>query len=311
MNLTGLRKDALKLIIFGGKGGVGKTTCAASTGIYLSRYFKTLLFSTDPAHSLSDSLDMEIGNSITPVTTNLWAMEMNADQLFEEFKESYRQDIHLMFEQFLAKGMDIKFDREVMAELFSMAPPGLDEIMAIERIMDLKQKNEFDMIIIDSSPTGHLLRFLELPGLVRQWLKTLFNLLIKYEGMVKLTRSAQKALDLSKNARKIQENLTNVKKTAFMMVVIPEAMGVLESENLYTYLIQAKIPLTHLFINMVLQDIDCPVCEIRRKSQKLYIEKISRQFGEMTILKIPLFPYEIHGRISLKEMIDTLFKPGR
>jgi anion-transporting ArsA/GET3 family ATPase len=99
------------------------------------------------------------------------------DLLFEDFKDSYKQDIYLMFEQFLAKGLDIKFDREVMAELFSMAPPGLDEIMAINRIMELKQKNEFDVIIIDSSPTGHLLRFLELPGLVRQWLKTLFNLL--------------------------------------------------------------------------------------------------------------------------------------
>jgi len=299
----------IEFIIIGGKGGVGKTTIASSIGLYLSGLFqdkKILLFSTDPAHSLSDSLDMEIGNCITPVTANLCAMEMNADQLFEAFKESYKQDIHLMFEQFLAKGMDIKFDREVMAELFSMAPPGLDEIMAIEQIMDLKQKNEFDIIIIDSSPTGHLLRFLELPELVRQWLKTLFNLLIKYEGMVKLTRSAQKALDLSRNTRKIQENLTDPEKTAFIMVVIPEAMGVLESENLYTNLIQAKIPLTHLFINMVLPVTECPVCAIRRKSQKFYIEKISEKFGEMNIQKISQFPTEVHGRISLKEMGDAI-----
>ena len=208
-----------------------------------------------------------------------------------------------MFEQFLVKGMDIKFDREVMAELFSMAPPGLDEIMAIDRIMDLKQKNEFDIIIIDSSPTGHLLRFLELPELVRQWLKTLFNLLMKYEGIVKLTRSAQKALNLSKNIRRIQENLTDKKKTAFVMVVIPEAMGLLESEDLYAYLLQAKIPLNHLFINMVLPDTDCPVCTVRQKSQKFYIEKILRKFTKMHISRIPLFPYEIHGKTGLKELI--------
>ncbi|MBU1344123.1 MAG: ArsA family ATPase [Proteobacteria bacterium] len=300
----------IQFIIIGGKGGVGKTTIASSIGLYLSGLFqdkKILLFSTDPAHSLSDSLDMEIGNCITPVSSNLWAMEMNADQLFEDFKESYKQDIYLMFEQFLAKGLDIKFDREVMAELFSMAPPGLDEIMAIDRIMDLKQKNEFDIIIIDSSPTGHLLRFLELPSLVRQWLKTLFNLLIKYEGIVKLTRSAQKALDLSKNTRRIQENLTDPKKTAFVMVAIPEAMGLLESENLYAYLVQAKIPLTHLFINMVLSDTDCPVCAIRQKSQKIYLEKIFRKFPNIPIRKVPLFPHEIHGKIQLEKLVNKLF----
>ncbi|MBU1343499.1 MAG: ArsA family ATPase [Proteobacteria bacterium] len=301
----------IQFVIIGGKGGVGKTTVASSIGLYLSGLFqdkKILLFSTDPAHSLSDSLDLEIGNCITPVSSNLWAMEMNADQLFEDFKNSYKQDIYLMFDQFLTKGMDIKFDREVMAELFSMAPPGLDEIMAINKIMDLKLKNEFDMIIIDSSPTGHLLRFLELPGLVRQWLKTLFNLLIKYEGIVKLTRSAQKALDLSKNIRRIQENLTDPKKTAFVLVAISEAMGVLESEDLSAYLTQAKIPLAHLFINMVLPDTDCPVCAVRQKSQKFYIEKIKRKFAKICVWQIPLFPHEIHGKTNLKKFMNKLFK---
>ena len=299
----------IQFIIIGGKGGVGKTSVASSIGLFLSGLFqdkKILLFSTDPAHSLSDSLDMKIGNCMTAVTSNLWAMEMNADQLFKDFKDSYKKDIHSMFERFFVKGMDIKFDRQVMAELFSMAPPGLDEIMAIDTIMDLKQKNEFDIIIIDSSPTGHLLRFLELPELVRQWLKTLFNLLIKYEGIVKLTRSAQKALDLSKNTRRIQENLTDSKKTAFIMVVIPEAMGLLESENLYAYLIKAKIPLNHVFINMVLPDTDCPVCVIRQKSQKFYIEKICRKFSKMHISQIPLFPHEIHGKTNLEKLMNKL-----
>ena len=301
----------IQFIIVGGKGGVGKTSVASSIGLYLSNQFqdkKILLFSTDPAHSLSDSLDMKIGNCITPVFPNLWAMEMNADRLFQDFKDSYQQDIHSMFEQFLVKGMDIQFDRQVMAELFSMAPPGLDEIMAIDTIMDLKQKNKFDIIIIDSSPTGHLLRFLELPKLVRQWLRTLFNLLIKYEGVVKLAQSAQKALDLSKSTRRIQKNLTDSKKTAFIMVVIPEAMGLLESENLYAYLIKAKIPLNHVFINMVLPDTDCPVCVIRQKSQKFYIEKIIRKFSKTDISLIPLFPHEILGKTNLEKLICELIK---
>jgi len=312
INVSNLDIDpAVQFIIVGGKGGVGKTTVASSIGLYLSGLFqdkKILLFSTDPAHSLSDSLDMKIGNRMTHVFSNLWAMEMNADQLFNDFKDSYKKDIHSMFERFFVKGMDIKFDRQVMAGLFSMAPPGLDEIMAIDTIMDLKQKNEFDMIIIDSSPTGHLLRFLELPELVRQWLRTLFNLLIKYEGIVKLTRSAQKALDLSKNTRRIQETMTDSKKTAFIMVVIPEAMGLLESENLYAYLIQAKIPLNHVFINMVLPYTVCPVCVIRQKSQKVYIEKIIREFSKMPVSQIPLFPHEIHGKTSLEKLVNNLFK---
>jgi anion-transporting ArsA/GET3 family ATPase len=109
----------------------------------------------------------------------------------------------------------------------------------------------------------------------------------------------------------LQETITDSKKTAFIMVVIPEAMGLLESENLYAYLIKAQIPLNHVFINMVLPDTVCPVCVIKQKSQKFYIEKICRKFSKMHISQIPLFPHEIHGKSNLEELIKNLFKPDQ
>jgi anion-transporting ArsA/GET3 family ATPase len=95
------------------------------------------------------------------------------------------------------------------------------------------------------------------------------------------------------------------------MVVIPEAMGVLESEDLYAYLTQAEIPLTHLFINMVLPDTDCPVCAIRQKSQKFHIEKIKGKFTKIYIWQIPMFPHEIHGKTNLEKFINKFFKQGQ
>jgi len=125
---------------------------------------------------------------------NLFALEIDADSLWTSFKEEFKKGIEEVFDGFLAKGTDIKFDREVMTEMLELAPPGLDEIMALDTIMDLRNEGEFDIFVLDTSPTGHLLRFLELPDLVREWLKAFFRLLLKYKGVVRLTGAAEKGL---------------------------------------------------------------------------------------------------------------------
>ena len=325
---------ALEFILFGGKGGVGKTSLASATAINLAERNpgkKVLVFSTDPAHSLSDSFNISIGEEITPIPwsgirgqgsvtdngqrtiddTNLFALEINADKLFENFKQELKKDIEKLFDSFLGSGVDIKFDREVMTELLTLAPPGLDEIMALDRIMALRAEGKFDIFVLDTSPTGHLLRFLEVPDLAREWLKAFFRLLLKYRGVVRLTKAAERALAMSKNVRKIQEALVDSQRTEFVAVTIPEAMGLLELERLADALENAKIPCDNVVVNMVVPETDCDFCSSKRAEQQGYIKKIHSRFSARRITKVPLFPHNVRGINDLNRIGEIIFGNGK
>ena len=239
--------------------------------------------------------------------TNLFGLEMNADKLFEDFKKNVREEIEQVFDRFLGGRIDIKFDREVMTELFTLAPPGLDEIMALNTIMDLRKEKKFDLFILDTSPTGHLLRFLELPDMVREWLMAFFRLILKYKGVVRLTNVAEKALTMARNVRRIQETLTNREKTDFIGVTIPEAMGVLELDRLISVLDNSGIPSNNIAINMVVPKTDCAFCSLRRDEEQRHIKKIHSIYPGRTIIKIPLFSNEIHGVNNLNKVGKIMF----
>jgi arsenite-transporting ATPase len=317
----------LEFILFGGKGGVGKTSLASATAVHLAQRNpgkKVLVFSTDPAHSLSDSFKLSIGDKITPIqwsvatdsgqrttnNTNLYAHELDADKLFEDFKQGYKKDIEELFDNFLGGSVDIKFDREVMMELLTLAPPGLDEIMALDTIMELREEGEFDIFVLDTSPTGHLLRFLELPDIIREWLKAFFRLLLKYKGVVRMAKAAEKALAMSKNIRRIQEILVDPERTAFVGVTIPEAMGFLELERLLCALDNAKIPCNHIAINMVVPQADCDFCSSKRTEQQRYIKKIHSRFPTRSVTKVPLLPHEVRGVGDLNKIGEIILGTG-
>ena len=195
-----------------------------------------MLFSTDPAHSLSDAFDISIGNRITPIAvsegrgrktedgrrgtedseqgveSNLFALEINPELRWKHFKETFKQDMADLFDHLGGGKADIRFDRQVMTEMLEMAPPGLDEIMALDKMMDLRKENQFDILVLDTSPTGHLLRFLELPHLVRQWLNAFFRLLMKYKGVVRLAGAGGKGVKPFEKCAKNPENPCGFRK---------------------------------------------------------------------------------------------------
>ncbi|MCF8084037.1 MAG: ArsA family ATPase [Deltaproteobacteria bacterium] len=321
---------ALEFYLFGGKGGVGKTTLAAAAALHLAETYtdkKVLLFSTDPAHSLSDALNQSIGDEITAVQEaagreqragtsdiepqtsdiNLFAVEINGDKLFEAYKATFENEIKGVFDRFVESGMDVKFDREVMTELLSLAPPGLDEIMALDRIMDLRAEEAFDILVLDTSPTGHLLRFLELPEMIREWLNAFFRLLLKYKGVVQLSGMAEKALTLSKNVRRIQETLTDPAKTGFVAVSIAEAMGVSELKRLMSAVETAGITCENVVVNRVTPPSSCPFCSAKRHMEQEYIGKITGAFSSKHVTEVPLFEKDIQGVKDLKRVGDVLF----
>jgi arsenite-transporting ATPase len=303
----------LQFILFGGKGGVGKTSIASATALYLAKQNpqkKVLAFSTDPAHSLSDSFGCLIGNKVTTIKTcsNLYALEIDATELVEDFKHEYREGIDELFDNFLGIKADIKFDREVARELISLTPPGLDELLALKKIMEFSEDEKYDLYILDTSPTGHLLRLLELPSLVQEWLRTIFKLLLKYKEVVKLNKTAQQLLSLSKSVKRIQETLLDPQKNEFVAITIPEAMSIAETERLLSALKRLEIPCRHILLNMLIPSSECGFCTLMRKEQQKYVQEAKRKFSGYLISQIPLLPREITGIDSLSGLTKVLYE---
>jgi arsenite/tail-anchored protein-transporting ATPase len=194
-------------LIFAGKGGVGKTTLACATALSAwpgnSQAPRFLLFSTDPAHSLAACLAAKSAPNRCASARVLTAMEIDAPGEFAALKKQYHQDLQRFLQTALAN-FDVPFDRQVMERMLDLSPPGLDEIMALMRVMEFLENGRYDIFILDSAPTGHLLRLLELPELVDQWLKTFFGFLLKYNLTFRFPDISQQLVRISRNLKQLR-----------------------------------------------------------------------------------------------------------
>ena len=308
-----LEKD-LNFIICGGKGGVGKTVMAAATAIALAQKHKDkkiLISTTDPAHALSNvfAQDIPLDTKVVPLKdfSNLFALEIDAQKMLKKWQDEYRQDIDTVFREFIGGGMDIAFDRKVMEELMELSPPGLEELMALGKIMDLMKEDKYDIYVLDSAASGHLLRFLELPEIIRDWLKGIFKILLKYRNIAGLVEIKRKLLDFSKDIKKIQETLFGSKKTEFVMVSIAEEMGVREMGDLAQSLEKLNIPYNYIVLNRIRPASHCKFCLTKRESQEKYIAKVKKEYPKKEVVLVPLFSYDIRGAEPLKELSKSLF----
>ena len=319
-NAEGLVLRGSKLIIFGGKGGVGKSVIAAASGLHMANSrpdLKVLIFSADPAHSLSDVFGVSIGDKITAIEglDNLDAIEIDGATLLESLKLELKNDIEDAFDRFLGQGMDMAFDRQIFQELFTMTPPGLDELMALSKILDLFNAGVYDLIILDSPASGHLVRLLELPHLVREWLNQAFHILIKYKGLGsgRFHDASARLVKLSREIREIIKTLNDPGMTEFVMITIPEAMAVAEAQHLAASLESLRIPSSNIIVNMVVPPVECPFCSSREAEQKKYIARIHTIFAGHNIVSIPLFTRPVNNREALDMLAQSLYrknKPG-
>ena len=294
-----------EIVLFGGKGGVGKTTAAAAFALALARAnpkSRLLIFSTDPAHSLSDSFDEEIGELKKGIAdhANLDAMEIDPGKWFEELKQRYRTWTDELFAS-IAGGsrMEIKFDREAMRELVELTPPGIDEIAALGTISDLLDEKRYHTIILDTAPTGHLIRFLELPQVALSWIRTFMKLLLKYQNVLRATQVAEELVALSKSIKKVLALLTNAEKCEFVGVAIPERMSLEETVDLAKSLKKLDVPVSKLLINGLTPEAGCGFCKSRRKMQDQVIVEFRRRLKKVELFVAPQQPHEIRGVESL------------
>ena len=297
-------------MIFGGKGGVGKTTTAASYALAVAKANpkrKFLVFSTDPAHSLSDSFAEEIDELKKGVAgnKNLDAMEIDPGKWFEELKQRYRSWTDELFTSLSGRsGMQIQFDREAMRELVELTPPGIDEIAALGTISELLDQNRYDSIVLDTAPTGHLIRFLELPEVALSWIRTFMKLLLKYQNVVRATEVAEELVALSKSIKRVLALLTDEELCEFVGVAIPERMSLEETVDLAQSLKKLKVPFRKLVINGVVPEDaakQCRFCKARRKGQLAVANEFCAKFKRRSveIFLAPQQPHEITGPTAL------------
>jgi arsenite-transporting ATPase len=311
--------ESREIVIFGGKGGVGKTTAAAAYALALAKAKpkeKILVFSTDPAHSLSDSFEEEIGETKKAVAgcPNLDGMEIDPGKWFEELKQRYRSWTDELFDS-LSGGsrMEIKFDREAMRELVELTPPGIDEIAALGTISDLLDEGRYHTLILDTAPTGHLIRFLELPEVALSWIRTFIKLLLKYKDVMRADQVAEELVALSKSIKKVIALLSDPERCEFVGVAIPERMSLEETADLAKSLERLKVPLKKLLINGLVPENDCRFCRARRKMQQQVVGEFQKKFRRraLEIFVAPQQPHEITGAKGLREHFSVWRRVSR
>ncbi len=313
MSLKQLLKKKTQFILFGGKGGVGKTTCASSCAVKLAKdkKLKILIFSTDPAHSLGDSLEQELSNEPQLVSDfrNFFALEIDAKKTWEDFKKEYGDDIR----EILNEGTYL--EAQEVSELFDLSLPGLDEVMGLKRIMDFMEEEKYDRYILDTAPTGHTLRLLALPDLLDNWIKYLAKLRWKYRYMVSRfsKKSGEDAIDkflmnMKKTVKHVNELLTDSEKTEFVAITIPEALSVYETKRMIKDLDVMNIPVRHIVINNIVpKERGSAWLEARRKTQENYIKELKKDFGNYEFTEIEQEPEEIKGLKKLEILANKLF----
>ncbi|MFH1613732.1 MAG: ArsA family ATPase [Planctomycetota bacterium] len=310
MGLKGLKETPLKLILFGGKGGVGKTTCASAAGLHLAEDFKTLILSTDPAHSLADSLGQELDDEPRKVNgiDNLSALEVNAENALSKFKTEHEDEIRRIVET------GTNLDAEDIDSVFALPIPGMDEVMGFKTMIDLIDEAKFDKYVVDTAPTGHALRLLSSPKLLDDWVKVMAKMRWKYRYMVE--RFAGKydpdqgddfLLAMKKIVKKIEDLLHDQNRCEFIAVTIPEDMALLETARLISNLSKYEIKVRQIVINNVVESDGCKFCREKRKQQDRYISQIRGKFNGLKSTIIPSSPHEIKGLKTLADFKMQLF----
>ena len=298
----------LRLVLFGGKGGAGKTTCASAAAVQLAdEGVRTLLLSADPAHSLSDCLEQEIGPEIRSVdgVRDLRAVELSAERLYLQFREEHGEEISRILET------GTYLDTEDIAGLLSLPIPGLDEVMGFKELVDLMEKEEYDLYVLDTAPTGHALRLLALPDLLDQWIKILAKIRYKYHYVVSrfAGKEVHEAADdflftMKRAVKKIHALLCDPDQCEFVVVTAPEAMVIAETRRLATALAAFGIPMKHLIVNRVISSDrqDCLFCLERWREQRAYLQEIETTFSAYLRFKLLELPRQVRGVRMLRDL---------
>ncbi|TQS82753.1 ArsA family ATPase [Candidatus Methanomassiliicoccus intestinalis] len=302
----------MRLIIYTGKGGVGKTSVAAATALKCARKgYKTLIMSTDAAHSVSDSMETELCGQPTRVEENLDAIEI--DMLYE--LETRWSEIQKYISDFLvSQGLDGITSKEMSVI------PGMELMSALFYLDDFHKKGTYDVIVMDTAPTGETIKLLSFPESSEWYSDKLYRIihnLIKVARMTigKVMSTPLPSEELLKDLEMLIGRMKNVQKiledpeiTSIRLVVNPEKMVINETKRAYTYLCLYGLTVECLVINRLLPDGNDDYFAQKRIEQEKYMKIIQESFDPLKMLKAQQLPVELVGMKSLEYLGDMLFQ---
>ena len=316
-----------RLLLFGGKGGVGKTTSSASTAVWLADSgLKVLLVSSDPAHSTSDSLGVELGSEPTAVegVPGLFGLELNPEAKLSTFMPKLGESLSGISTSPFASlgGLGGMFDQSAKDEMASIKEevdqselvlPGLDEAIAFDELLKHVENPTWDVIVFDTAPTGHTLRFLSLPELIEAWSGRLLRMM-RVSGGIRSMLFGRKQSDAMKDELErfrrrvlhVRRVLSDPSTTSFTLVTIPERMGVNETVRANASLNEYELPVTGCLVNRVTPELDHPFLHRRRSEEQGHIAELKETL-EIPITTMELFDSEVQGLSRLRDYGALLY----
>ncbi len=297
------RSANAKLVLFGGKGGVGKSTCAAATALRLAGEKRVLLVSTDPAHSLGDVFGARFGNDPRAVSgwPRLHVREIDAAAEMDAYRRKY---VAAVDEAFRRIARSAAGDQEAFRDLIDLAPPGIDEVIAIADVAETiaDAAGGYDLVVVDTAPTGHALRLLQTPGVLRDWTLALMAILVKYREIVGAGTLAALLVQLSKRLRRLQEILADPAESSFVVVTRPAQVPIDESHALMDALARIGLAVTAVIVNAAGAG-SCSRCRAARRAQAAAIKRLRR--GAYAIIVAPADVPPPHGPAGLREWVRS------
>jgi len=313
-------RNPVEVVIFAGKGGLGKTTCSAALAWYSSQVEKrkTLCFSTDPQASLSDIFERDIfGKGTVELLPNLYAVEIDADKRVADYQKEVKQKILSLY------GLD-EVPEEIEEYIDSTSvEPAMYESATYDAMADLVASQQYDLYIFDMPPFGHGVRMVAMADILSKWVDKITQARkqsAEYEAVAATIKGEKvsedqimrELLNIRSKIKLFTDLLTNRKKTAFFMVLIPERMAILDTQRALEMFQNLGISLSGLIVNQVYPaelfnnpDVS-DFLKSRMEMQKEHLKTIQKTFGDLVLAILPMFPKEPKGFQALQSLAEAL-----
>jgi arsenite-transporting ATPase len=294
--------------MFGGKGGVGKTTTSATAALHFaSKGLRTLIISSDLTPSLSDIFETRIGASETPIpeVPNLWGLEIDPDEVMRRWKVKFGPEIYEASQIFV----DMPYDEVV--DYVGLAP-GIQEEFMLDFILEQVRDDRYDLVVWDTAPAGDTLRLLELPHKFLNHLRTAPRVYLGVRDKLQLSKTP--FLELIDSWQVLSAEIADFfhdrANAEFVLVTIPEALGVYQARRLVGEFAQFGLDIQHMIVNNVISQNDSDFLRQRQAMQRPYIDLLIQEYGqEIIITQLPLFADEMRGTERLRKLEKLLFAP--